>query len=390
MRRRGALWVVGLVGVLGGAGCDSGAKDPSTKASAAKAAPDSIVRDETIDLASSGAGEAIGLPVSGKVEISIDLQHAKDDLSKASGTIRVRCPKGCRLGDDHAKLVPKLKNARASAFVGDGILFGHIDFDSFDVVVTVADGLATIAKWDVQSKDVTLIVEGTLKLGKWLGESDAKLCVRFAATPGLQERDPKTAAVVMTTGATTSPKDGMFNIELVDRIDRLKRLSRVCDGSAPPADVPSLATPPADVPSVATPPAVTPPDPVEPSDPATAALIRATVKQTSPTSFDVDRANLDKVLANPTILARSARLVPAVRDGKATGFKLYAIRAGSLYAALGFLNGDTLTSVGGMPLATPDQALEVYTKIRDYKAGQTVTVIIERKGAPVTLTYTLR
>lgn len=383
--RRSVVRAGVVAAVIGLGGCDKGsAKEPADEPAAAPAA-DGIKYEETIDLATPAVTESVGLPATGKVEISIDLQHAKADLSKASGTIRVRCPKGCRLGDDVAKLMPKLKNARANAFVGDGLSFGHIDFDSFDIVVDVADGVARIAKWDVQSKDVALILDGTVTLGSSVSDSQAKLCLRFAPTPALQQRDPKTAAVLMTTGAQTSPRDGMFNIELVDRIGQLKKLARLCDGSAP-APAPTLAAGSGVAPAVgsAAPPVDTPPDP------ATEALIAATVRQRSPTTFDVDRAKLDKLLVDPTTFARGARMVPAVRDGKPSGFKLYAIRAGSLYARLGFVNGDTLTSVAGMSLVSVDQALEVYAKLRDVKPGQTVTATIERKGTPVTLTYTIR
>ncbi len=63
------------------------------------------------------------------------------------------------------------------------------------------------------------------------------------------------------------------------------------------------------------------------------------------------RALLDKIIANPMAAASSVRTVPAVKDGKPAGFKLYAIRPGSLFARLGFLNGDTLVSINGFDLS---------------------------------------
>lgn len=61
-------------------------------------------------------------------------------------------------------------------------------------------------------------------------------------------------------------------------------------------------------------------------------------------------------------VARAARIVPSVRDGKPHGFKLYAIRPGSIYVVLGLRNGDTITAVNGDDITTPDKALRIYTQ----------------------------
>ena len=96
---------------------------------------------------------------------------------------------------------------------------------------------------------------------------------------------------------------------------------------------------------------------------------------------------IDQVLQNPMAVAKGARVVPSVRDGKPHGFKLYAIRPSSVYAKLGLANGDSLEAVNGMPLDSADQALEVYTKIRDAKQ---LTVDITRQGKAVKLVYTIK
>ncbi len=104
-------------------------------------------------------------------------------------------------------------------------------------------------------------------------------------------------------------------------------------------------------------------------------------------SYEVDRALVDKVLANPMQVARGARIVPSVKDGQANGFKLYAIRPSSVYAKLGMRNGDTVTSVNGFDLSSPDKALEVYTKVRE---ANNLSVSVIRRGKPVQLTYNIR
>ena len=72
------------------------------------------------------------------------------------------------------------------------------------------------------------------------------------------------------------------------------------------------------------------------------AAIEAGVKKSGDNAWEIDRAVVDKVLANPTAVGRGARIVPSIKNGKPNGFKLYAIRPSSVYAKIGLMNGDTL------------------------------------------------
>jgi len=103
--------------------------------------------------------------------------------------------------------------------------------------------------------------------------------------------------------------------------------------------------------------------------------------------YKVDRALVSKVLDNPMLVARGARIVPSIKDGKPNGFKLYAIRPSSLYAKIGLMNGDTIIAVNGMEVTTPDRALEVYTRVKD---ARTITLDLIRRGKPARLSYLIR
>jgi general secretion pathway protein C len=103
--------------------------------------------------------------------------------------------------------------------------------------------------------------------------------------------------------------------------------------------------------------------------------------------YELERTALNKVLANTTLLARSARIVPSVQNGKPSGFKLYAIRPGSLYSMLGMSNGDTINAINGHPITTPDTALDVYTKLRN---ASHVTISFTRSSKTITNEYTIR
>ena len=111
------------------------------------------------------------------------------------------------------------------------------------------------------------------------------------------------------------------------------------------------------------------------------------IRKVGENKYEIDRAALNKVLANTTMLARSARIVPSVRNGKPNGFKLYAIRPGSLYSLLGMFNGDTINAINGHAMTTPDKALEVYTKLRN---ASHVAISFTRRGETVTHEYNIR
>ena len=101
----------------------------------------------------------------------------------------------------------------------------------------------------------------------------------------------------------------------------------------------------------------------------------------------VRRALIDKWLADSDGLARSVRIVPSLVDGKPDGFKLYAMRPHSILTTLGFKNGDTLQTINGYELTSPENALLAYTQLRN---ADEFAVRIVRHGEPLTLTYEIR
>lgn len=117
------------------------------------------------------------------------------------------------------------------------------------------------------------------------------------------------------------------------------------------------------------------------------AMIDEGVKKVDATTFEIDKKVVDKFLENPMAAARGARIVPSIKNGKANGFKLYAIRPSSVYAKIGLRNGDTIHSINGFDLTSPDKALEVYTKVRE---ASNLSVNATRRGKPISLSYSIK
>lgn len=111
------------------------------------------------------------------------------------------------------------------------------------------------------------------------------------------------------------------------------------------------------------------------------------VRKVDESHYEIERSMVERVLNDPALIARQARIVPSIKDGKANGFKLYAIRPNSVYSKIGLQNGDTLHAVNGMEITSPDKALEVYTKVR---SQSNLSIQISRRGQAMTLEYAIK
>ena len=101
---------------------------------------------------------------------------------------------------------------------------------------------------------------------------------------------------------------------------------------------------------------------------------------------EIPRAAVDEILANPMAFGRGARVLPSAKGGVANGFKIYAVKPGSIFARVGLTNGDTLTAIDGHPLDTVDRALEAYSALR---TANRIELGVIRRGTPFTLVITI-
>lgn len=163
-----------------------------------------------------------GLPMNGLADVSIDLTVPKQGgvprYREANGTIAASCPTGCTLGDGQAKLA-----AHGAAFG-----FGHLAFDKIDGRIDVHGGRVDLSQLEITSQDLALHARLRIDLADTFDAAAIDGCVWFKAGDSLGEREPKTYAVLMTTGATPRA-DGMFELTVAGTIGQLKLLAKPCE-----------------------------------------------------------------------------------------------------------------------------------------------------------------
>ncbi|MBN2694539.1 hypothetical protein JXR93_07740 [bacterium] len=118
---------------------------------------------------------------------------------------------------------------------------------------------------------------------------------------------------------------------------------------------------------------------------------RIEVQQTGPNSYEVSSDDLSRELKNLNTLSRDARIIPSFdKDNpeQSIGFKVFAIKRNTLFEKIGLKNGDVITSINGMPINSPDKALEIYSRLIDGTSSLKVDLI--RGGKPQSMDYSIK
>lgn len=103
--------------------------------------------------------------------------------------------------------------------------------------------------------------------------------------------------------------------------------------------------------------------------------------------FNVRRSTVDRILENQADLMRTTRIMPHEEGGRVTGVQLFGVRGNSLLGRLGMQNGDVLNRINGLDIASPDRALEAYSRLR---TSDHLQVSLTRNGQPVNIDFHIR
>lgn len=108
------------------------------------------------------------------------------------------------------------------------------------------------------------------------------------------------------------------------------------------------------------------------------------VKKVGTYEYVIDRNMVKQNLEDLSDVTRQARVVPTYRSGRFNGLKLSWVSYNSIYRAIGLQSGDTLRSVNGAPIRSPNDAIKLFEKLKN---SSNIQLGVERYGLQKTFTY---
>lgn len=96
----------------------------------------------------------------------------------------------------------------------------------------------------------------------------------------------------------------------------------------------------------------------------------------------VSRAKVDATLGNLNDIIQQARMVPNFEGGTVDGFKVFAIRPGSIFQELGLQNGDVIHRINGTDIDTVEKAIPMLQLAR---TESSISIDLTRRGQKKTL-----
>jgi general secretion pathway protein C len=103
--------------------------------------------------------------------------------------------------------------------------------------------------------------------------------------------------------------------------------------------------------------------------------------------YEIAKEEVDKAFENLGQLFTQMRAVPHFEGGKAVGFRLFAIRSGSLFDKIGLRNGDVVKRINEIEMNDPSRALAMLEELRNERS---LTVDVMRNRQDQTLSYHVR
>ncbi len=121
--------------------------------------------------------------------------------------------------------------------------------------------------------------------------------------------------------------------------------------------------------------------------PGTASARSERIRKTADNKFLIDRRELEKTVENLNEVFTQARAVPYFQDGKTVGFRVFAIKPGSVFEKIGLQNGDVIQRVNGVELTDPTKAISLFTELQN--EGH-IAVDLQRNKQAKSFSYEIR
>lgn len=121
---------------------------------------------------------------------------------------------------------------------------------------------------------------------------------------------------------------------------------------------------------------------------ASSGMIGEDVSKLSESQYAVSKRYLDSQLASMSQLLTDVRAVPNLDKGGVTdGFKVFAIRKGSLFDKIGLQNNDVVKRINGIELDSAEKGLELFQALKNETA---FNVDLMRKSQKTTMRFSVQ
>ncbi|TRO82458.1 hypothetical protein FL622_07725 [Desulfuromonas acetexigens] len=108
------------------------------------------------------------------------------------------------------------------------------------------------------------------------------------------------------------------------------------------------------------------------------------IRPVAPNRWLIEGGVVEQARGNLGEVLKSARMEPRLVNGATDGFVIAMVRPGSLLTQMGFRKGDVVLQVNGMPLDSPEKALQIFQQLRE---ARSLRVHVERQGQPSVFEY---
>jgi general secretion pathway protein C len=121
---------------------------------------------------------------------------------------------------------------------------------------------------------------------------------------------------------------------------------------------------------------------------ASSGMIGEDVSKLSESQYAVSKRYLDSQLASMSQLLTEVRAVPNLdKSGVTDGFKVFAIRKGSLFDKIGLQNNDVVKRINGIELDSAEKGLELFQALKNETA---FNVDLMRKSQKTTMRFSVQ
>jgi general secretion pathway protein C len=121
--------------------------------------------------------------------------------------------------------------------------------------------------------------------------------------------------------------------------------------------------------------------------PAGGSAANERIRKTADNKFVIDRREVEKTVENLNEVFTQARAVPYFQNGKTVGFRVFAIKPGSVFEKVGLQNGDVIQRVNGVELTDPTKAISLFTELQN--EGH-IAVDLQRNKQTKSFSYEIR